>query len=117
MVNSLSVPPKLPLPVSKGGDLIVDFMQKVDDVYTDYDFGVTVKLEVDIQGTGKPAPPVQTVTGLGDITAHHAVCRIESEVADLIKDGSLWRCIVSYPTVPSTDVIAVNGRIIRADGA
>lgn len=117
MANSMYVAPKMPLPVSKGGDLIVDFMQKIDDVYTDYASGVSVKLEVDIQGIGKPAPPLQTVTGFGDITAFHAVCRIESEVADLITPGSLWRCIVSYPTVPSTEVIAMNGRVIRSDGA
>lgn len=116
MVNNLSVPPKLPLPVSKGGDLVIDFMQKIDNVYTNYSSGVTVKLEVDIQGPGKPAPPVQTVTGVGDITDFHAVCRIESEVADLIKDGSLWRVIISYPTDPSTDVVGMNGRVSRSDG-
>lgn len=112
MANNIQVPPKMPLPVSKGGDLIIDFMQKIDNVYTDYAAGTIVKLEVDIQGVGK-----QTVTGLGEITAHHAVCRIESEVADLITEGSLWRCIITYPTAPTTDVIGMNGRITRSDGA
>lgn len=117
MAMSISIPPKLALPVSKGGDLIIDFMQMVDDVYTSYGPGVLVRLEVDIESPGRPPPPPTIITGIADISTYHAVCRIESTVADTIPDGSLWRCVVSYPTIPATtEVVGINGRIQRSDG-
>lgn len=118
MVANFSVPPKMPLPISRGGDLIVDFKQKINDVYTDYAPEVSVRIEIDVQDKGTPTPPVQTFVGEGVVASFHAVCRIESQVADLVPNGSLWRCIVSYPTSPSTtEVVAINGRVTRLDGA
>lgn len=117
MANVIQIPPKLGLPVSRGGDLIVDFTQKVNDVYTDYSAGVSVQLQVDVQNPGKPPPPPTVITATAEINNYHAVCRIESEVADVIPNGSLWRCVVSYPTSPTTEVVGINGRIQRSDGA
>jgi hypothetical protein len=103
------IPPKMVLPVSKGADLIVDFPQKVDDTYTDYAANVVVRLEVDCGGA--------TISSVAEISSFHAVCRIESTAADTIAAGSLWRCVVSYPTVHyTTEVVPVNGTISRHDG-
>ena len=120
MVNILYVPPKLALPVSKGGDLVVDFQQQIDDIYTDYGLGVVVRMEVDIASApvyGGTASPPTTITATAVITNHHAVCRFDFIDADAITDGSLWRCVVVYPTIPqTTEVVGMNGRIKREDG-
>lgn len=96
------------LPVSKGGDIVIDFLQKIDGVYTEYAAGVIVKLEIDIP---------ETVSATASISTYHAVCKIESTVSDTIPNGSFWRCVVSYPTFPTTEVVAMNGRVKRFDGA
>jgi len=100
-------PPRGTIPLSKGGDLVIDFLQRVDGLYTDYGAGVTVALVID-------ALPVR-VTSPGTISTYHALCKVESEVADLIPAGISWRCIVSYPTIPRTEIIAMNGVTSRAD--
>lgn len=116
MATQIYIPPTLVLPVSKGADFIVDFLAVVDGVSTNYPFGVTVTLAVDIKSTTTTA--VRTVTGLAEVIANHAECRIESDVADTIPDGSFWRCIISYPTFPNTtEVVPINGTIRRYDGA
>lgn len=105
---AFDVPPIQMLPVSKGGDIIIDFMQKIDNQYTEYGPGVIVQLQIDIP---------ETVSATATISTYHAVCKIESTVADTIPNGSLWRCIVSYPTFPTTEVVGMNGRVKRFDGA
>ena len=102
-----AIPPRGTLPISKGGDIVVDFRQKIDGVYTDYSPGVVVKLEIDT------SPQVISVNAA--ITTYHAVCRVESDAADGVHEGTTWRCIVSYPTIPTTEVIAMNGITVRAD--
>lgn len=107
MATLFEIPPIFDLPLSKGKDLVVDFTQKVDGVLTAYAPGVTVTLVID---TDTP------VTATAVITTHHAVCRIESAVADTIPKGKLWRVVVSYPDDPTTEDVPMNGRTIRADG-
>ena len=102
-----AIPPRGTLPISKGGDIVVDFLQRIDGVYTDYAPGVVVKLVID----AKP----QAISVDAVITTYHAVCRVESQDADGVNDGTMWRCIVSYPTIPTTEVIAMNGVTVRAD--
>lgn len=105
------------LPISWHGDLVVDFENHDPDdaaleppVWTpvDYEAGVTAYLDVQT----KPTP--QRFTGV--ITGTHAVIRIESEVADTLKNGTCWVFLVSYPGSPTTEVPVVNGVIERHDG-
>lgn len=99
-------PPSRILPLSKGGDLVIDFLQTIDGINTDYALGVTVTLQVDAE------PPI---VAPGVISGYHAVCRVEFEVADTVPDNTQWRCIVGYPTIPTTEVVAMNGVTSRAD--
>lgn len=101
-------PARYGLPLSKGGDLVVDFMNKPGGTFTAYDGSVSVSLVIDTD-----TPIVATAT----ITGYHAVCKVQSDVADTVKIGTLWRCIVSTAGSPSTEVVAVNGRVVRADGS
>lgn len=108
-------PPKNQLPVSKGGDIVIDFMLNVDDVHTSYGPGVAVRLEIDIPENGNQ--PAETLSVAAAISTYHAVCKIEAAEADTIPGGSLWRCVVSYPTIPeSTEIVGMNGQVKREDG-
>lgn len=102
------------LPVSLGGDIIVTFKNRTpnsDPVeYTDYPNNVAVKLVIGVGDNAIEAPAT--------IDGHDAVCRIESEVADTIVDGSLWRVIVSVTNGEVIDNLpALNGTVVRSDGA
>lgn len=104
-------PPVHGLPLSKGGDLIVDFKNKVPGsnpaTYQDYPDGVSILLVID---TDTP------ITATATISTHHAVARVESEVADAIPAGRLWRCIYRVAGSPTTDIPVVNGKTERHDG-
>ena len=117
---ALFIPPRQVLTLSKGADLVIDFQQKINDIYTSYAPGVTVTMEVDrpiVTGQGVGGPPRFTLlTAVATISTYHAVCRMESTVADTIPAGSLWRCVVAYPTLPTTETVAMNGPIARSDG-
>jgi len=100
-------PPRGTIPLSKGGDLVVDFQQRIDGIHTDYASGVYVKLIIDVTH--------DEIDALATISGFHAVCKVESEIADSVNPGVAWRCVVSYPTVPRTEIVAMNGTIARAD--
>jgi hypothetical protein len=110
-------PPEIhTLPVSWHGDCVVDFEKndataaaQTPPVWTpvNYETGVSAFLDV------KTDPP-QRFTAT--ISTFHAVVRIESEVADLLKDNTCWVFLLSYPGTPSTEVPVVNGVIQRFDG-
>lgn len=95
------------LPISKGGDIVIDFIGSVGGVITNYPAGVIVSLQID---TATP------IVALAAISAFHAVCRVEFPVSDPIQEGIPWRCVVSYPGSPTTEIVAVNGVTARADG-
>ena len=115
--NLLFDPPKVfGLPVSMGADIIVDFQNRVvgsePATYEDWPAGWVVTLGI---GVG-----VHRVTATATVSTHHAVCRIESAVADGIKAGWPWFVAVSIPgSTPGEfdDVVALNGTVVRADGA
>lgn len=117
MATTLFDPPDVhALPLSWHGDLVVDFVNHDPDdaalkppVWTpiDYEDGVAAYLDV------KTATP-QRFTAV--ITGAHAVVRIESEIADAIRDDVCWVFLLSYPGTPSTEVPVVNGVIERHDG-
>lgn len=111
MANLFDPPPIYDLPLVKGQDLVIDFKNKVPGSnpaeYVDYADGVTVKLVIDAD--------TDTVAD-ATISGYHAVCRIESDVSDLLPRGLLWRCIISLPGTPTTERVPVNGRTIRSDG-
>jgi hypothetical protein len=95
------------LPLSLGGDCVVDFV-RVDTAGApvEYDPGTTVTLTID-----DTTPVVATAV----ISDEHAVARVESTVADAIKAGLLWRCVVSLPGSPSTEIVVGNGKTVRKD--
>jgi hypothetical protein len=108
MTNLFEPPPKYTLPLAKGGDLVVDFLNDPDndENYVDYDAGVTVTLVID---TDTP------IEAEAEITDHHAVVKIESAVADEIPSNTVWRLIHSSPTTPSTETVAAYGKTKRFD--
>lgn len=109
MTNLFDPPPKYDLPLSKGGDLSVDFRNNPsgDEVtFVDYGFGVTVTLIIDTAPVTEAPATVST---------SHAAVKIESAVTDLIKATTPWRLIVSSPTSPTTETVAAYGRVKRFD--
>lgn len=106
--NLFAPPPKYVLPLSKGGDLVVEFLNDPDGdgTYTDFDAGVTVTLVIEA------ATPVEADA---DVSGHTATVRVESDVADDIPTGKAWRVVVSSPTDPSTEKVAANGKTKRFD--
>ena len=106
--NLFDPPPKYVLPLSRGGDLAVDFLNdpNQDGDYQDYEDGVTVTLYVD---TDTP------LEAAADIDGHHAVVKVESTVADGIPANTTWRLILSTPTTPTTEVVVAYGKTKRFD--
>jgi hypothetical protein len=99
MTNLFEPPPVYELPLSKGGDLSVDFLNN--------GVGVTVTLIIDTE----PA-----ITKLAAVSTFHAAVKIESTVTDGIAKNTPWRLIVSSPTSPTTETVAANGKVKRFDG-
>jgi hypothetical protein len=104
MANLFAAPPKYKIPLSLGRDLVLNFRNKVDDVYTPFDDGVTVKLFLD------------TIECDATISGDTATCKIESTALDSVLNGALWRVVVSFPTSPTTDDVPMNGTVVRSDG-
>lgn len=121
MAELFSSPQVFDLPLSKGGDLYVDFIYKplvVDEQgnpvlvngqrqyeVADYPDGATVKLVIDAD---------EPIVIDADITDSHAICWEQSDVVDMIPKGKLWRAIVTY--VNGLDVVLCNGVTTRRDG-
>jgi hypothetical protein len=103
-----SPPPKYVLPLAKGGDLAVQFLNDPNDDgnYVDYGVGVTVTLHID---------SIPAVSQAATISGHTATVKVESDVADTIDGGIPWRLILSTPTSPSTEVVAAYGKTKRFD--
>ena len=102
-------PPQGVLPLSKGGDLIINFRQFIDGILTDWEPGVSVTLIIAPSFAGTP------ISATADINGADAICRVAAVDADAIVAGTPWRCKVSYPTVPVTEIIAINGLTDRQD--
>lgn len=110
MANLFDPPPVYDLPLSKGGDLSVDFLNNPsgDQVtFVDYGVGVTVTLVIDT------TPPT---TAVAAVSTYHAAVKVESTVTDAIASRLGWRLIVSSPTTPTTETVAANGKVKRFDG-
>lgn len=109
MATLFDPPPVFDLPLSKGGDLSVDFLNNPsgdETTYVDYGVGVTVTLIIDTQ-------PVTTAPA--SVSTFHAAVKIESTVTDGIASRTPWRLIVSSPTSPTTETVAANGKVRRFD--
>lgn len=109
MANLFDPPPQFDLPLSKGGDLSVDFQNNPSgdgSTFVDYDDGVTVTLYIDSE------PPV---VAAADVNGYHAAVKVESTVTDAIAARAQWRLIVSSPTSPTTETVAANGKVKRFD--
>jgi hypothetical protein len=90
MTNLFEPPPVYELPLSKGGDLSVDFLNNPSgdgSTFVDYGVGVTVTLIIDTE----PA-----ITKLAAVSTFHAAVKIESTVTD--------------------GTVAANGKVKRFDG-
>lgn len=104
--NLFDPPPKYVLPLSKGGDLAVQFLNDPDGDgnYVDYADGVTVTMRIDSD---------PQVVAVATITGHTATVKVESTVTDAIDGDVAWRLILSTPTTPSTEVVAAYGKTKR----
>jgi hypothetical protein len=110
MTNLFDPPPVFDLPLSKGGDLSVDFLNNPSGdqtTFVNYGSGVTVTLVIDT------TPPT---TASASVSTFHAAVKLESTVTDLIATRTPWRLIVSSPTSPTTETVAANGKVKRFDG-
>ena len=95
------------LPLQKGGDLIVDFVRVDDDgAPVEYDVGTTLTLTIDDD---------TPITATAIISDEHAITRIESEVADTLGSGLLWRAVASLAGVPTSEIVVRNGKTKRKD--
>ena len=113
MTNPLFDPPPIfDLPLVKGQDLIVNFKNKVPGSspveYEDYPDDMSVELIID----RKDDPVISTAV----IDGFNAICRVESEVCDVLKAGILWRCRVNITGPPDDNLVAINGVTFRSDG-
>ena len=98
------------LPVSWHADLVVDFQNyDPDDTTTTIDYEAGTHAYLDIK-----TDPVTRVEA--QITGFHAVCRVESDVTDTLRTGTLWVFLLSLPGDPTTEVPVVNGVVERFDG-
>jgi hypothetical protein len=110
MTTLFTPPPVFDLPLSKGGDLSVDFLNNPSGdgtTFVDYGAGVTVTLVIDTE-------PVTTAPAV--VSTYHAAVKLESTVTDAILPRTPWRLIVSSPTTPTTETVAANGKVKRFDG-
>jgi hypothetical protein len=109
MANLFDPPPKYAMPLSAGGDMVVDFRNNPTGdgtTFVAYEAGVTLTLYVD----------TDTPTEVdADITDEHAVVRIESDVADLIPTGTKWRLILATDDTPTTETVVAYGTMKRFD--
>lgn len=109
MANLFDPPPTYDLPLSKGGDLSVDFQNNPsgdNTTFVDYGSGVTVTLLIDTN---------PQLTAAATVSGHHATVKVESTVADEIAPRTPWRLIVSSPTSPTTETVAAYGKVKRFD--
>ena len=122
MTKLFDAPPIFELPVSKGDDLYFTFVYKplvVDGngdpildgngnkqyVIDDYPAGATVALTIDTD-----TPIVVDAT----ISDSEATLWEQSEVADTITTGKLWRVIITFSD--GRDKVLCNGTALRSDG-
>lgn len=113
--NLFPPPPTYALPVSLGADIQVTFRNMVPGSeppeYVDYPPEVGVSLVVGKAGAVL-AESVAVING------PDAVCDILFPVADTLKAGVPWRCVVTVPDGDESDaVVPVNGLVVRFDGA
>lgn len=104
-------PPVFTLPVSLGQDIILTFKNMVPGSdpaeYTNYAAGLSIKLVI---GKGSSA-----IVAPAEIEGFTATCKIQSELADKVADGAIWRCIVSDNL--GNDTVPINGSVARNDGS
>jgi hypothetical protein len=117
-----SEPPAYKLPLSKGNDLLVKFIYKplvVDGagspvldangkkqfVEENYPVGSSVSFFIDSE------PPVVFEA---EITESVAVVLGDFLAIDGVKNGALWRVVLTYPD--GVNKVMCNGIVVRADG-
>lgn len=111
MTNLFNPPQVFSLPLSLGGDLVVDFQNNPSgdgSTFVAWADGVTVTLVID---AATPVMAAATITGA------HAVIHVPYALVDVVKAKTLWRLLVVTPGSPSTETVAVNGLVVRADGS
>jgi hypothetical protein len=119
---TLFPPPQVfALPLSRGGDLHVDFVYKpmVLDPAGD---PVLVGGQPSYQVADYPAGAVVTLTidtdpriiAVAAITGPHAIVHIDYLAADQIPARVLWRCVLT--TTDGLDTVIANGTTTRHDG-
>lgn len=109
MAMLIPAPTSFSLPLSLGGDLVIDF-QQVDPVTKSpvaYGGGITLTLIIDAN---------TPITALATISVADATVQIESSVCDTIKAGTPFRLIERVPGSPATNTVVLYGNVTRFDG-
>lgn len=115
-----SPPPKYYLPLSLGGDLVVDFQNNPsgdEATFVNYASGVSVTLIIDT---------TVAITAAATVSGYHANVLIPNDNteattlgltagADSVPAGTGWRLIVAT-TTPATEIVAAYGTVKRFDG-
>lgn len=111
MTAPLFPPPLLrALPLSKGSDLAFTIRPKAPaTVWPDSLIDAWIAIE---ETPGSPA-----TTWYGVITPTQITFKVESETVDTIKNGRLWRLVLSFDANPTYEQTIINGKVRRYDGA
>lgn len=112
MASNLFQPPaNYELPLSKGGDLNVAFLNNPSGdgvTFTNWGAGVSVTLVIDT---------VPSMSVSATITGDSAAVWLASASCDLVHEGALWRLLVDIPGTPTVQIVAANGKVARFDGS
>jgi hypothetical protein len=98
----------MPLVVDGNGDPVLDAQGKKQYAEADYPTDAAVSFAIDSD------PPIATVAA---IDGSKATVLVDKAEADTVKNGKLWRTVITYAGVDSRDVVMCNGTIVRYDGA
>lgn len=106
-------PPIRELPVSRGGDIVLHVSRRSDEGEPDpWPEGTEVWLQLTPRGVRDSGGDLR-FDGARDDSGSYSIIA-ESEVADELRDESLWALIVQFPGMPRR--VALNGEVRRYDG-
>lgn len=98
------------LPLSKGGDYAFTIRPKAPAT-TWPDSLAAAWVEIDV------TPGEEPERWEGELSSDRIAFKLESEDIDNIKNGRLWRLVLSFDSDPTYESVVVNGKVRRYDGA
>lgn len=102
------IPRQVVIPVTKGTDIAFTMRRRNADLEL-VDWAATVTLSIDIN---RDSPTVVAAV----VTGPDAVVRVESEIADLVRNSTTWQAVVSPLSDPTLQRPIMVGTFERHDG-